>query len=81
MLRVAGPLYNPAEVAGGGAPSLQAPEQIARAKIDRLLAEAGWVLQDRDGFDRTAALGVAVREFSLPAGFCILKRKGPQRIS
>jgi type I restriction enzyme R subunit len=49
---------------------LQTPEQVAREKIDRLLTEAGWVLQDRDGFDRTAALGVAVREFSLPAGFC-----------
>ncbi|MEQ8356096.1 MAG: type I restriction-modification enzyme R subunit C-terminal domain-containing protein [Kiloniellaceae bacterium] len=46
------------------------PEQIVRERIDRLLTEAGWVLQDRDGFDRTAARGVAVREFSLPAGFC-----------
>ena len=46
---------------------MQAPEQIARAKIDRLLAEAGWVLQDRDGFDRTATLGVVVRGFP---GYC-----------
>ena len=62
--------YNPAKVAAGGAPILQTPEQIAREKIDRLLGEAGWALQDRDGFDRNAALGVAVREFSLPAGAC-----------
>ena len=46
------------------------PEQRAREKIDALLTAAGWVLQDRDDFDRQAALGVAVREFSLPAGFC-----------
>lgn len=46
------------------------PEQRAREKIDQMLAEAGWALQDRDCFDRTAALGVAVREFPLPAGPC-----------
>ncbi|MGK2922675.1 MAG: hypothetical protein ACSLE4_07795 [Methyloceanibacter sp.] len=46
------------------------PEQISRAKIDRMLIDAGGVLQDRDDFNRTAALGVAVREFPLPAGFC-----------
>ncbi len=49
---------------------MQSPELLARQKIDRLLTEAGWVLQDRDALDRNAALGVAVREFSLPAGFC-----------
>lgn len=46
------------------------PEQIAREKIDGLLPGAGWLLQDRAAFDRTAALGVAVREFPLPAGPC-----------
>ena len=49
---------------------MQTPEQQAREKIDRLLTAAGWVLQDREGFDRNAALGVAVRELPLPAGFC-----------
>ncbi|HET7674995.1 MAG TPA: DEAD/DEAH box helicase family protein, partial [Gammaproteobacteria bacterium] len=49
---------------------MQNPEQQARTKIDRLLTDAGWVLQDRDEFDRNAAFGVAVREFALPAGFC-----------
>ncbi len=49
---------------------LLTPEQHARQKIDRLLTAAGWVLQDRDRFDRNAALGVAVREFQLPAGPC-----------
>ena len=46
------------------------PEQLAREKIDQVLRAAGWVLQDRDAFDRNAAMGVAVREFPLPAGFC-----------
>jgi type I restriction enzyme R subunit len=46
------------------------PEQQARENIDRLLTQAGWVLQDRSAFNRNAALGVAVREFPLPAGSC-----------
>lgn len=46
------------------------PEQQARQKIDELLQAAGWILQNRDQFDRTAGLGVAVREFQLPAGPC-----------
>lgn len=49
---------------------LQTPEQLARQTIDALLTAAGWALQDRDQFDRNAALGVAVREFQLPAGPC-----------
>ena len=46
------------------------PEQLAREEIDRLLTLAGWVLQDKDQFDRNASEGVAVREFSLPNGEC-----------
>ncbi|TNE39565.1 MAG: DEAD/DEAH box helicase [Alphaproteobacteria bacterium] len=46
------------------------PEQEARQQIDRLLTAAGWVLQDRDEFNRNASLGVAVREFQLPSGAC-----------
>jgi len=46
------------------------PEQVSRQSIDRLLISSGWTLQDRDSFDRNAALGVAVREFQLPAGPC-----------
>ncbi len=49
---------------------MHAPQQQAREKIDQLLSQAGWVLQDREAFDRNAALGVAVREFPFPAGFC-----------
>lgn len=35
-----------------------------------MLADAGWVQQDRSEFDRNAGVGVAVREFQLPAGAC-----------
>lgn len=49
---------------------MQQPEQQARIKIDQLLTDAGWTIQDRDAFDRKTALGVAVREFPLPAGHC-----------
>lgn len=49
---------------------MQNPEDQARGTIDQLLIDAGWVLQSREAFDRTAALGVAVREFPLSGGFC-----------
>lgn len=49
---------------------MQQPEEQARTKIDQLLRDTGWVIQDRSDFDRYAALGVAVREFHLPAGYC-----------
>ena len=47
-----------------------APEARARELIDAQLAAAGWLVQDRDAFNRTAGLGVAVREFPLPTGPC-----------
>ena len=46
------------------------PEAKARAKIDELLVAAGWILQDKDEFNRNAGIGVAVREFQLPSGPC-----------
>lgn len=49
---------------------METPEQLARQTIDALLSAAGWIVQDHDQLDRTAALGVAVREFPLPAGPC-----------
>jgi len=45
------------------------PEQKARKTIDRLLATAGWAVQDNDQLNLGAAQGVAVREFSLRTGF------------
>ena len=44
------------------------PEDIARVDIDELLMSAGFAIQDMSEFDRTAALGVAVREFVMKDG-------------
>lgn len=46
------------------------PEEKARVDIDRLLEAAGWILQDKDEFNRNAGTGVTVREFQLPSGPC-----------
>lgn len=46
------------------------PEARAREVIDGQLAAAGWVVQDRAEMNRTAALGVAVREYPLATGPC-----------
>ena len=44
------------------------PEEQARQKIDDLLTQAGWAVQDRDRFNLSASRGVAIREFSLSTG-------------
>jgi type I restriction enzyme R subunit len=46
------------------------PEEKARRRIDGLLEQAGWAVQDREQMNLGAALGVAVREYQLPAGPC-----------
>ncbi|GAB7050549.1 DEAD/DEAH box helicase family protein [Catenuloplanes indicus] len=43
-------------------------EVQARDVIDEMLRAAGWVIQDRDQINPMAALGVAVREFTLATG-------------
>ncbi len=48
--------------------SKTAPEAKAREKIDALLAQAGWVVQDREGMNLTAGDGIAVGEFKLEKG-------------
>ena len=48
--------------------SKNAPEAKAREKIDALLAQAGWLVQDRDDMNLTAGDGIAVREFKLEKG-------------
>ncbi|MCB0042078.1 MAG: DEAD/DEAH box helicase family protein, partial [Caldilinea sp.] len=45
------------------------PEERARQNIDRLLADAGWLVQSRDALNLGAGPGVAVREFPLSTGF------------
>ena len=44
------------------------PEESARQKIDEMLEQADWTVQDRDRFNLYASLGVAIREFSMTAG-------------
>jgi type I restriction enzyme R subunit len=44
------------------------PEQRARRKIDRLLASAGWKVQNKDAINLAAGLGIAVREFATDRG-------------
>ena len=46
----------------------QTPEQIARDKIDRMLASAGWAVQSKNKVDLSASKGVAVREFQTDIG-------------
>lgn len=43
-------------------------EQEAREEIDRLLAAAGWRVQDAKAANIHASLGVAIREFPLKEG-------------
>ena len=44
------------------------PEEKARQRIDQLLQEAGWVIQDHKDLNLGFALGVAVREFPVSTG-------------
>ncbi len=45
------------------------PEQKARQKIDRMLEQSGWIVQDPAEMNISAGLGVAIREFPLKTGF------------
>lgn len=45
------------------------PEDKARKNIDRLLMQAGWVIQDYKDLNLGASLGVVVRNFPLKSGF------------
>src|SRR6266403_386113 len=47
----------------------ETPEQKARREIDSNLAEAGWLVQNREDLDLTAGRGIAVREFQMKPGF------------
>ncbi len=46
----------------------QTPEQAARENIDSLLTQAGWAVQDKEGIDFSAGLGVAIREYQTDTG-------------
>lgn len=47
----------------------ETPERAARRTIDADLGAAGWLVQDRNDLDLTAARGIAVREFIMKPGF------------
>ena len=47
-------------------------EQKARRKIDRMLEQCGWIVQDHDEMNISAGLGVAIREFTSPPRFADL---------
>ena len=44
------------------------PEAKARVHIDKMLIDSGYVIQGMKEFDRTASLGVAVREYPTQSG-------------
>src|SRR6266550_7379078 len=44
------------------------PEQLARKEIDALLGPCGWIVQDKNAVNLSAARGVAVRELSFTTG-------------
>ena len=46
----------------------QTPEQAARDKIDRMLSQSGWVVQDKKKIDFSSSLGIAVREYQTDVG-------------
>jgi hypothetical protein len=41
---------------------MASPEELAREKIDKLLTECGWTIQNRSTINLNAARGVAIRE-------------------
>ncbi|MEH2235001.1 type I restriction endonuclease subunit R [Nostoc sp.] len=45
------------------------PEEQARVKIDQLITDAGWIIQDYKQINLGASLGIAVREYPLKSGF------------
>jgi len=46
----------------------QTPEQRAKDRIDQMLSEAGWIVQDKDRIDFSAGLGLAVCEYQTDIG-------------
>jgi type I restriction enzyme, R subunit len=46
----------------------QNPEQIARDQIDKMLEEAGWVVQSMDRVNHSTRKGVAIKEYRTDAG-------------
>src|SRR5437867_4898732 len=47
---------------------MQSPEDRAREKIDALLEQCGWILQNRSTINLSAGRGIAIREGLLKGG-------------
>ena len=45
------------------------PEQIARDKIDKMLVEAGWIVQSKNELDLGVGKGIALREYQAETKF------------
>jgi type I restriction enzyme R subunit len=43
---------------------MQSPEELAREKIDALLQQCGWILQNRSTINLSAGRGIAIRDIS-----------------
>src|SRR5438132_12149815 len=41
---------------------MPSPEELAREKIDKLLTECGWIIQNRSTINLSAGQGIAIRE-------------------
>src|SRR5438477_5265377 len=41
---------------------MPSPEELAREKIDKLLAECGWIIQNRSTINLSASRGIAIHE-------------------
>jgi len=41
---------------------MQSPEDLAREKIDKVLTDCGWILQNRSSINLSAGRGIAIRE-------------------
>ncbi len=56
------------------------PEQLARQNIDRMLTNAGWLIQNVKQFNPSAGIGVAVREYHTdngPADYVLFVERKP----
>jgi type I restriction enzyme, R subunit len=50
-------------------PAYDGPERRARLRIDAGLTSSGWIVQNRDEINVSAARGVAIREFKMEPGY------------
>lgn len=49
-------------------PVNETPEQSARRKIDQMLIDAGWIIQNKNQINLSSGLGIVIREFQTDAG-------------